>query len=142
VRNKFSLAFCRLIIIAVLSTVPWPVWAEPIVVEVAPDGVQRAQIIVDSYSFKPDHLIVMANIPVELTLKRVNRMVPHNFVIEEKDAGMEVHKEVPFGSSITVRFTPTQAGEYKFFCDKKLLFLKSHKDRGMVGTLEVREATP
>jgi len=52
---------CCLMIIVILLSVPWPVLAEPIAVEVSPDGVQRAQIIVDSYSYKPDHLIVMAN---------------------------------------------------------------------------------
>ncbi|MCI0526249.1 MAG: cupredoxin domain-containing protein [Nitrospira sp.] len=131
-----------LVIATMLGFHPRPASAESIVVEVSPDGVQRAEIIVDSYAFKPDHFIVMVNTPVELTLKRVSRMVPHNFVIEEKEAGMEIHKEVPFGKSITVRFTPTRAAKYKFFCDKKLLFLKSHEARGMVGTLEVREATP
>jgi len=69
-------------------------------------------------------------------------MVPHNFVIEAKEAGLEIHEDIPSGGSITVRFTPTQVGKFKFFCDKKLLFFKSHEAKGMVGTLEVREAAP
>jgi plastocyanin domain-containing protein len=109
-----------------------------VALEVSPDGVQRAQILVSSYSYKPDHLSVRANTPVELTLKRIGRMVPHNFVIQAKEAGLEIHEEVPFGKLLKIRFTPTQAGKFKFYCDKKLLFLKSHEARGMVGTLEVR----
>lgn len=136
------LTLCRLIIVTVLLSLPWPVLAETIVVEALPDGLQRAQIIVDSYSYKPDHLIVTANAPVELILKSVTLIVPHTFVIQAKEAGLEIHEDVPSGRSIKVRFTPTQAGKYKLFCDKKLLFLKSHEARGMVGTLEVRENTP
>jgi plastocyanin len=115
---------------------------ETVEVKVSADGVQRSEIIVDSYSYKPDRLVVTAKIPVELTLKSVTLMVPHNFVIEAKGAGMEVHEEIPAGKTITVRLTPTQSGEFKFFCDKRLLFFKSHEARGMVGTLEVREGMP
>ena len=111
-------------------------------VKVSPDGVQRAEIIVDSYSFKPDHLIVTAKTPVELTLRSITFIVPHNFVIEAKGADLEIHKEVPSGKTITVQFTPIQTGEFKFFCDNRLLFFKSHKEKGMVGTLEVRGGLP
>ncbi len=136
------LTLCRHMIVAVLLSLAGPVSAEPIVVEVSPDGIQRAQIIVDSYSYKPDHLIVTVNVPVELILKSVTLIVPHTFVIQAKEAGLEIHEDIPSGKSTTVRFTPTQTGKFKFFCDKKLLFLKSHEARGMTGTLEVRDGTP
>jgi hypothetical protein len=32
-----------------------------------------------------------------------------------------------------------RTGEFRFLCTKKLLFLDSHADKGMVGTLEVRK---
>jgi len=38
-----------------------------------------------------------------------------------------------------MRFTPRKTGEFTFYCTKKLLFFESHKDKGMVGTLEVRD---
>jgi plastocyanin len=38
-----------------------------------------------------------------------------------------------------IKFTPTEPGKYEFYCGKKLLFFKSHKEKGMVGTLEVTE---
>jgi plastocyanin domain-containing protein len=136
------LRLCGVIITGVLLCLSSPASAAPVVVKTSPDGMQRAEIIVDSYSYMPDHLIVRANAPVELILKSVTLIVPHTFVIQAKEAGLEIHEDIPSGKAITVRFTPTQTVKFKFFCDKKLLFLKSHEARGMVGSLEVREAIP
>ncbi|MBI3595674.1 MAG: cupredoxin domain-containing protein [Nitrospirae bacterium] len=110
------------------------------VIVLGADGVFRAEIVVDSYSYKPDHLIVTVGHPVELALKSVTIIVPHNFVIKAPELGVEVRQAVPAGKTVTVQFTPTGAGKTEFYCDKKLLFFKSHKEKGMVGTLEVREA--
>jgi plastocyanin len=104
----------------------------------SPDGIQRAAILVDSYSYTPDHLIVKRGVPVELTLTSVTWLVPHNFVIDAPEAGMKLNEEVPAGKSVTIRFTPRKEGRYKFFCDKKLLFFHSHEEKGMTGTLEVQ----
>jgi len=109
------------------------------VVALGADGVYRADVTVDSYSYKPDHLIVTSGHPVELTLKSVTIIVPHNFLIKAPEMGLDVKQDVPAGKTVTVRFTPTKAGKAEFYCDKKLLFFKSHKEKGMVGTLEVRE---
>ena len=46
------------------------------------DGVQRATVLVDSYSFSPSHLIVQANKPVELILRNVAAVAPHDFVLD------------------------------------------------------------
>ncbi len=114
--------------------------AEPMEVKPSEDGVLRAEIVVDSYSYKPDHLIVVAGKPVELRLKSVTIIVPHNFVIKAPEMGVEINQEVPAGKTIKVQFTPTKEGKTEIYCDKKLLFFKSHKEKGMVGTLEVRGA--
>jgi len=106
--------------------------------ELSPDGIQRATILVDSYSYSPDHLIVKRGVPVELTLTSVTWLVPHNFVIDAPEAGLKLNQETPAGNSVTVRFTPAVEGRYKFFCDKKLLFFHSHEEKGMTGTLEVQ----
>ena len=115
--------------------------AEPaaVIVPVSADGVQRVEITIDSYSFTPNHLIVKENTPVELILKSVTWIVPHNFVPKSPEAGIEIEQEVPPGRTATVRFTPTRMGEFKFVCTKKLLFFPSHEDQGMVGMLEVRK---
>jgi hypothetical protein len=36
-----------------------------------------------------------------------------------------------------VRFTPTKVGIYQMECLKRLLWFKSHKERGMHGVIEV-----
>ena len=113
---------------------------QPVVVPLSADGIQRIEITVDSYSFKPSHLIVKASIPVELTLKNVARITPHNFVLSSPEAGLDIKQEIAAGETATVRFTPVRVGEFKFLCSKKLLFFESHADRGMVGTLEVRQS--
>jgi plastocyanin len=102
------------------------------------DGVQRATVILDSYSYSPNHLIVQKGKPVELTLHSVTFLTPHNFILKEPAAGLSVDEDTPAGKDKIVRFTPTQPGTYPFYCDKKLLFFKSHRDKGMEGLLEVR----
>lgn len=114
--------------------------ANPFAVEVplGADGVQRATVEADSYSFSPSHLIVRAGKPVELTFKSVTTFVPHNIVIDDSRSGFSVREEVPAGESVTVKFTPTVPGSFALYCDKKLLFFKSHREKGMKGVLEVR----
>ncbi len=110
----------------------------PVVVPVAADGVQRALITLDSYSYSPNHLVVQSGKPVELILNSVTTITPHNFILKESAAGLDIEKDVGAGKSITVQFTPSQAGTFTFYCDKKLLFFKSHREKGMEGRLEVR----
>ncbi|MER3422534.1 MAG: quinol oxidase [Nitrospiraceae bacterium] len=110
----------------------------PLVLEPDADGVQRASIILDSYSYAPAHLIVHAGKPVELVLTSMTFLAPHNFIIKEPAAGLMVEKDVGAGKTATVRFTPTQPGRFTFYCDKRLLFFKSHREKGMEGLLEVR----
>jgi len=114
--------------------------AEGEAVELAfgPDGVQHGTITLDSYSYTPSHLVVQAGKPVELTLTSVTDIVPHNFLLKEPTAGLDVEQDVKAGKTVTVRFTPTQPGAFTFYCDKQLLFFKSHREKGMEGRLEVR----
>jgi heme/copper-type cytochrome/quinol oxidase subunit 2 len=106
----------------------------PVLVPTAADGVQRATITLDSYSYTPRHLIVEAGKPVELTLTSVTTFTPHNFIIKE----LAVEQDVGAGKTVTVRFTPTQPGTFPIYCDKRLWPLPSHRDKGMEGTLEVK----
>ena len=110
----------------------------PMVLEPGQDGVQRTTIILDSYSYAPNHIVVQGGKPVELTLKSVTTFTPHNFVLKEPDAGMTVDQSVDDGDTAVVKFTPTRPGTYTFYCDKKLLFFASHREKGMEGRLEVR----
>jgi heme/copper-type cytochrome/quinol oxidase subunit 2 len=109
-----------------------------IVIPVAADGVQRATVTLDSYSYSPNHLIVEAGKPVELTLTSVTTVIPHNFIIRDTTGTLSVEQDIGAGKTITVTFTPTQPGTFPIYCDKRLWPLPSHRDKGMEGTLEVR----
>jgi heme/copper-type cytochrome/quinol oxidase subunit 2 len=110
----------------------------PVVIPVAADGVQRASITLDSYSYSPNHLIVEAGKPVELTLTSVTTVIPHNFIIKDLTGTLSVEQDVSAGKTVTINFTPAQPGTFPIYCDKRLWPLPSHRDKGMEGTLEVR----
>jgi len=102
------------------------------------DGVQRVEILGGDYYFEPNHIIVKKDIPVEFVVKKAPGMVPHNIVMNEPDAGMVF--KIDFGKEgEVVTFTPTKAGTYAFYCDKRFLFFKSHEERGMHGEIEVTD---
>jgi plastocyanin len=101
-------------------------------------GLQRATITMDSYSYSPNELSVQAGKPVELTLQNAATFIPHSFVLEDPASGLDVRAEVSAGESQTIRFIPTRTGTFAFYCEKKLLFFKSHRERGQEGRLEVR----
>jgi plastocyanin domain-containing protein len=108
------------------------------VAKIDPDGVQRVEVLAGSYFFDPNHIIVKVNVPVEMKITMESGVIPHDIVLKAPDAGMDL--KLDLGSTPQVmRFTPTKTGEFTFYCDKKLLFFESHRDKGMVGTLEVRE---
>jgi plastocyanin len=100
------------------------------------DDVQKIEIVVDSYSFKPDHFTATAGKPVELTLRSVTSVVPHNFTIDDPESGLNVDVEIPAGKDVTVTLTPLKTGKFQFYCNKKGIF-GSHRKKGMEGTMEV-----
>jgi plastocyanin len=114
--------------------------AEPFAFEVPldPDGIQRTVVEADSYEFIPRHLVVRAGKPVELTVKSVTVLVPHNFLIDDPKSGLAIREEISAGKTVKITFTPTVPGSFAIYCDKKLLFFKSHREKGMEGVLEVR----
>jgi heme/copper-type cytochrome/quinol oxidase subunit 2 len=110
----------------------------PIVVPISPDGVQRATVILDSYSYSPNHLVVEKGKPVELTLMSVTTITPHNFIIKDSANSLSVEQDVGAGRTVMTRFVPVQPGLFPFFCDKRLWPMPSHRDKGMEGLLEVK----
>lgn len=81
---------------------------------------------------------MQAGKPVELILTSITTIVPHNFVLKDGAAELSIDRDVSAGKTRTVQFTPVQKGVFAFFCDKKLLFFASHREKGMEGKLEVR----
>lgn len=111
-----------------------PQFGAPFFVPLEADGVQRTTVILDSYSYSPNHVVVQAGKPVELTLVSVTTITPHNFMIEE----LSVEQDVGAGKTVVIRFTPSQPGVFPIYCDKRLWPLPSHRDKGMEGKLEVK----
>ena len=110
---------------------------QPEVVKADADGVQRVRVVAGNYFFKPNHIIVKVNRPVELTASREGGMVPHDLVIRAEDAGITVEQDLATEPR-KVAFTPKKVGKYAIYCSKKPPFGgASHRERGMQGVLEV-----
>lgn len=110
---------------------------EPVtVVPVDKDGVQRVAIVGGNYFFKPNHIVVKVNIPVELTVSKESGFVPHDIVAKSPEAGI-VFQESLSTTPKTIKFTPTKVGKYPLYCSKKAPFSKSHREKGMEGVIEV-----
>lgn len=109
-----------------------------VIAEADASGVQRVNVVGGDYYFDPGRIVVKVNVPVELTVKKQAGMVPHDIAMNSPEAGMDF-KETLSDKPKAIRFTPTKPGVYPVYCTKKLLFFKSHRERGMEGVIEVRE---
>lgn len=92
------------------------------------------------YRFKPDTIKIQAGETIQLELTNTDSLTPHNFTLKAEAAGLNVDTDVSAGKTEVVDITPLAPGSYKFYCNKKLIFMKSHRDRGMEGTLVVAPA--
>ena len=110
----------------------------PLAAPAADAGAQQVTVHLGDYRFHPDAIEVVAGRPVELTLVNDDKITPHNFTLKGSNAGIDLDAAVSAGKSITLHFTPQTAGSYTFYCNKKLPFMKSHRERGMEGKLVVR----
>ena len=115
-------------------------WAEspPQVARVDSDGVQRITLVGGSYYFEPGHIVVQAGVPVELKARREYGLTPHSLVIRSAELGLDIETQLDTAGK-GIRFTPRVPGRVEFYCDEQLLFFPSHRDKGMVGVLEVVE---
>jgi plastocyanin domain-containing protein len=102
------------------------------------DGVQRVEILGGGYFYKPNHIIVKVNVPVEFKVRKEGGIVPHDLVIDSPEAGITVRENLSTDTKV-IRFTPTRVGKYPFYCSKKPPLFKSHREKGMEGVLEVVE---
>ena len=134
----FSLFFAVIIILVVSVSFADDQGKTPFVATISPEGIQKVEVVATEFNFNPSHIIVKVNLPVEITIGKEPSMVPHSFVINSPDAGMNINENLSSEPKV-IKFTPTKAGKYAFYCDKKVLFFKSHRDSGMEGLLEVRE---
>lgn len=103
--------------------------AEPRVIEIS----------AGSYYFKPDKIQLRVGEPVTLKVRNEGSVVPHDLIVNAPEAGIDIHIAVSGGATASASFTPTKAGTYDMYCGKKMVLMKSHRDKGMAGTLEVVE---
>jgi len=102
------------------------------------DGYQRVEMSAGEYYFDPAVVVVKVNVPVELTIKKAGGITPHNLTMKAPEADLDFSIDLS-SEPKKVSFMATKTGSYPFECSKKLLFFKSHKERGMHGVLEVVE---
>ena len=102
------------------------------------DGVQRVTVIAGSYFFKPNHIIVKADTPVEIVASREAGMVPHDLVIQAPDGSTLVQQDLATEPR-KISFTPRKPGKYPMYCSKKPPLMASHRERGMDG---LRDGVP
>lgn len=139
-RARFLDRPCRDVGLALclLGAPPGAVAGEPVAVPVGADGVQRVEMVGGNYFFRPDHIVVKANLPVEIGLRKEAGIAPHTFVLRVPEEGIDIDLELGAGAK-PVRFTIRTPGRYAFHCRNRLLFFESHRDKGMHGVIEVVE---
>ncbi len=114
-------------------------WKEKrFVATVDADGIQRAEMVGGDYFYDPNYIVVRVNKPVELKVKKAAGLTPHNLIAKAPEAGIDFKLDLK-GEPQTVKFTPTKTGKYPIYCDKSLLWFKTHRERGMEGMIEVVE---
>lgn len=101
------------------------------------DGVQRVALLGGNYFFRPDHIVVQAGQPLELAVNVEPGIVPHSFVLEAADG--TVLADVQLAAEAKTLRLNLPPGKYIFYCAKRLLGFKSHRERGMAGLLEAKE---
>ncbi len=114
----------------------WIGWVVLLVLATPAAAEQAITLHLHGYAFEPAVVEVEVGEPVRLRLVNDDRLTPHNFTLA--GAGVEIRRDVAGGEEVVVLFTPHIPGRFPFYCDKRLLFLKSHRARGMEATLVVR----
>jgi plastocyanin len=95
------------------------------------------EVKLGDYRFTPQEIQLIAEQPAVLHLVNTDSITPHNFTIETTSGSPAIDADIPPGESVDVRIPPLPAGQYTFYCGNKLLFMKSHREKGMEGTFIV-----
>jgi plastocyanin len=99
------------------------------------DGVQKVEVVGGSYFFRPSHIVVKVDVPVELSISKESGITPHDIAMKSPEAGMDFAENLETTPKV-IKFTPTKEGRYPIYCTKKFLF-SSHREKGMEGVIEV-----
>lgn len=105
---------------------------------VAAEGDTRViQVLLGDYQYKPGELQIVVDQPVVLQLVNTDMITPHNFTLEDPSDGLDVNVDILAGDTVEVHLMPLVPGRHTFYCSNKLLFMDSHREKGMEGTLIV-----
>lgn len=116
------------------------------------DGAEPRDVTIvtkDELAYEPAEIRVHVNEPVRLILDNSESSTLHDFNVEEipvedvhaegaehghgeDGEGVDLHVAADAGHTGVLEFTPTEAGEYEFFCS-----VDGHADAGMVGRIIV-----
>jgi len=100
------------------------------------------EILLGSYEFIPNQIRLTAGQSAKLRLVNTDSIIPHNFTIEDNTGELDLSIDVPAGESVDIHLKPTRPGRYVIYCANKMLFMTSHRDHGMEGTLIVEPSSP
>lgn len=101
------------------------------------DAARIITIEVGDYRFQPDTIELHAGEPVQLEFTNTDGMTPHNFTLKAAAGEPDLDIDIAAGETKIVDLIAPAEGIYMFYCDKKLPFMKSHRDRGMEGAFVV-----
>lgn len=101
------------------------------------DAIAVIEVKLGGYRFMPQEIHLIAEQPAILRLINTDSVTPHNFTMKASSSSPAIDVDVLGGESAEVRLSPLPAGRYTFYCGNKLLFMKSHREKGMEGTLIV-----
>jgi len=95
------------------------------------------EVTLGDYRYMPSNIQLVVDQPVVLHLVNVDSFTPHNFTLKDDSDGLDVDVDIPAGESVNVNLMPLFTGSHTFYCNKQLLWMDSHREKGMEGTLTV-----
>ena len=98
---------------------------------------ETIEIKLGNYRYVPADIQLLAGQPVTLHLVNSDSLTPHNFTLKDPGGELDINVDVAAGESVDVQLAPVRPGNYTFYCKNKLLFMDSHRQKGMQGTLTV-----
>jgi len=101
------------------------------------DDITVVEVKLGGYRFMPQEIQLITNRSAILRLVNTDSITSHNFTMEAASGSPAIDVDVLGGESADVQLTPLPAGRYTYYCGNKLLFMKSHREKGMEGTLIV-----
>jgi plastocyanin len=99
--------------------------------------VKVIEVKLGGYRFIPQDIHLIAEQPAVLRLVNTDSITPHNFTMKALNGTADIDVDILGGESVNVQLSPLPAGRYTFYCGNKLIFMKSHREKGMEGRLIV-----